>query len=233
MRGAAGFIFFIGGFGLLLTGAVKFNVLLIILGVVSLVIGFVILSSGATPAPPAQESASPTRVTTDDTEMYANVERRLRGMGLSEKEIAQRLETIKAGIESLSGVKITPAMAAWAQQELGKQVPESLQQQTVEKPESTFKHITGRSLFYRCPKCNVLLQKRSVEGIENAVGFTSCSMCNASFSYADVYHKGLYDVPEVEGKCSHCAAVLRGPANDLLGKTCPSCGTLLPSTATK
>jgi len=97
--------------------------------------------------------------------------------------------------------------------------------------ESPFKHVTGQSLFYRCPSCNVLLKKRSVEGIADAVGTTSCSECKASFPYDDVYYKGIYDVPEVEGKCPSCAAVLRGPTDDLLGKSCPSCGEVLPASA--
>ena len=97
--------------------------------------------------------------------------------------------------------------------------------------DSPFSHVTGKSLFYRCPSCNVLLRKRSVEGIADAVGTTSCSECNASFNYGDVYYKGLYDIAEVEGKCPSCNAVLRGPTDDLLGKPCPSCNAMLPSTA--
>lgn len=97
--------------------------------------------------------------------------------------------------------------------------------------DSPFAHVTGKSLFYRCPSCNVLLRKRSVEGIADAVGTTSCSECNASFPYGDVYYKGLYDVAEVEGKCPSCNAVLRGPGDDLLGKPCPSCNATLPATA--
>ncbi|MGH9871843.1 MAG: HEAT repeat domain-containing protein [Pyrinomonadaceae bacterium] len=103
--------------------------------------------------------------------------------------------------------------------------------QASEGTASPFKHITGKSLFYRCPSCNVLLRKRSVEGIADAVGTTSCNQCNASFPYGDVYYKGMYDVTEVEGACPSCAAVLRGPTDDLLGKPCPSCNTMLPSSA--
>lgn len=103
--------------------------------------------------------------------------------------------------------------------------------QTVSVSDSPFAHVTGKSLFYRCPSCNVLLRKRSVEGLPDAIGTTSCSECKASFSYSDVYYDGRYDVPEVEGKCPTCAAALRGPADDLLGKPCPSCNAMLPAKA--
>lgn len=104
-------------------------------------------------------------------------------------------------------------------------------QLTTTHSNSAFKTVTGRTLFYRCPDCNVLLRKRSVEGIENAEGFTSCSECGSSFPYGDVYYKGLYDIDEVEGRCPHCDAHLRGPTNDLLGKPCPACDKPLPATA--
>lgn len=96
----------------------------------------------------------------------------------------------------------------------------------------TLRRVTGHSLFYKCPGCGVTLRKRDVEGVATALGWTSCSECAASFSYADVYYHGKYDVPEVEGACFACGASLRGPEADLAGKPCPSCGVMLPVAST-
>ncbi|MCI0606861.1 hypothetical protein L0156_28085 [bacterium] len=92
------------------------------------------------------------------------------------------------------------------------------------------KKVEGRSLFYRCPNCCINLKKRSVEGIPDAIGFTSCNICGASFSYAEVYYEGKYDLPEVEGPCPHCSTPLRGPEAELIGQPCPSCGQVIPKT---
>lgn len=90
------------------------------------------------------------------------------------------------------------------------------------------RRVVGPTMFYRCPSCGTTLRKRSLAGIPDAVGFTTCSACQSSFSYADVYQFGRYDVPEVEGNCAGCGAVLRGPSAELAGKPCPSCGAQLP-----
>jgi len=94
----------------------------------------------------------------------------------------------------------------------------------------TLRRVAGHSLFYKCPGCGVTLRKRDVEGVATALGWTSCSECAASFSYADVYYHGKYDIAEVEGACFVCGASLRGPEAELSGKPCPSCGVLLPTT---
>jgi len=95
----------------------------------------------------------------------------------------------------------------------------------------TLRRVTGHSLFYTCPSCGSMLRKEDVEGVPTAHGWTSCSRCSASYSYADVYYHGKYDVPEVEGACFVCGAALRGPEAELSGRPCPSCGVTLPSVA--
>ncbi|MHB1312543.1 MAG: HEAT repeat domain-containing protein [Gemmatimonadaceae bacterium] len=95
----------------------------------------------------------------------------------------------------------------------------------------TLRRVTGHSLFYRCPSCGATLRKADVEGVPTALGWTSCGRCAASYSYADVYYHGKYDVPEVEGACFVCGASLRGPEAELSGRPCPSCGVTLPVVA--
>lgn len=90
------------------------------------------------------------------------------------------------------------------------------------------KRVTGKSLFWGCPECKAILQKKSELDLAEAVGFVSCGRCGASFSYAAVYG-GQYDLDEVEGPCPSCGRLLRGPAKELLGKPCPACGKALPN----
>jgi len=93
------------------------------------------------------------------------------------------------------------------------------------------RRVTGHSLYFKCPNCSTTVRKRDVEGVATALGWTACSACAASFSYADVYYHGKYDLPEVEGACFVCGASLRGPEADLSGRPCPSCGVMLPVVA--
>lgn len=98
------------------------------------------------------------------------------------------------------------------------------------KPDTSLKWVAGKSLFWRCPECNAILQKKSDLNFTGASGSVTCGRCGMSYSYTAVY-SGTYDLPEIEGTCPHCGRALRGPAEDLLEKACPACGKIIQSSA--
>jgi len=93
------------------------------------------------------------------------------------------------------------------------------------------KPVPGRSRFWRCPNCKGVLQKNrpisGFDGFDSVQLGVSCGGCGKSFSGNDVYG-GKYDLPEVEVACPKCKSEFKGPAEELLGKPCMDCGTILP-----
>jgi hypothetical protein len=62
---------------------------------------------------------------------------------------------------------------------------------------------------------------------DNVMGSVTCGACGHSVPRDHVYSEA-YDVAEVKLTCPYCSAVLKGPAELLFGKACPSCTWTLP-----
>jgi rubrerythrin len=93
--------------------------------------------------------------------------------------------------------------------------------------------VSGPSRFWRCPGCRGILQKNDplpgLSRYDSVIGSVTCGACGHSVPRDRVYG-GVYDVAEVQLTCPYCSTVLRGPAEMLLGKACPSCTRNLPPT---
>ena len=91
--------------------------------------------------------------------------------------------------------------------------------------------VKGKSKYWRCKKCNAILEKKYDPNINldvsEVTGYVSCGHCGESYNRDFVYTVGLYDLYEVEGTCPRCGQALRGPGIELLDKPCPACGKLI------
>lgn len=93
--------------------------------------------------------------------------------------------------------------------------------------------IGGPSRFWRCPHCKTVLQKgmphafNIISPTTDVVGTATCGSCGHGYQQTDVYG-GKYDLPEVKLRCPGCGTSLQGPAEELLGRSCPACQKTLP-----
>lgn len=94
------------------------------------------------------------------------------------------------------------------------------------------RRLSGPSHFWHCPHCQATWKKKPLPEthFENPriKAMARCECCGHAFDYS-VVESGKFDAPEVELACPHCRLELTGPADDLLGKTCPACAQALPS----
>jgi hypothetical protein len=92
--------------------------------------------------------------------------------------------------------------------------------------------LSGPSHFWRCPDCQAVWEKQKLPDahFENPriKALARCESCGHAFDYAEV-ESGKLDALEVQLACPHCHLELSGPADDLLGKTCPACAHALPA----
>lgn len=91
--------------------------------------------------------------------------------------------------------------------------------------------LSGPSHYWRCPHCQAVWKKQPLPEahFENPhiKAMARCESCGHAQDHAEV-EQGKFDAPEVRLTCPHCLLDLSGPADDLLGKTCPACAHALP-----
>lgn len=104
------------------------------------------------------------------------------------------------------------------------------------KPASVGKRIEkSQSVYWRCPHCRGILKKGGLDIMEDLRraggqfmgGTATCTGCQGTVSQKDVYD-GKYDVPTYQIFCPNCNEDLIGAEEMLSGKSCPTCGNMLP-----